>query len=113
MNEQPHLYFHVLTVIDSRDEAERIARVAVEKHLAACAQVSGPIMSVYRWKGAVETATEWQVWLKTSGTRVEPLISLIKQEHRYDVPEIIASPITSGNPGYLQWIIDETAQQRP
>lgn len=110
MNEQPHTYFHVLTVTDSRDEADRIARVVVDKRLAACAQVAGPIMSVYRWKGAVQKATEWQVWMKTSGTQVEALISLIKQEHTYEVPDIVASPITSGHPPYLQWIIDETAQ---
>lgn len=110
MSDQPYTYFHVLTVIDSRDEAERIGRAAVDEHLAACAQLAGPVTSVYRWKGTVETATEWQIWLKTSSPHVEPLIALIRREHSYDVPEIIATPITAGNPDYLQWIADETTR---
>lgn len=100
--------YHVLTVTDSRDEAAQLARLAVDQRLAACGQVAGPVTSTYRWKGAVETATEWHVWLKTSAARLQELIAMIRANHHYDVPEIIASPITTGNPDYLAWIAEET-----
>jgi periplasmic divalent cation tolerance protein len=105
--------YHVLTTTDSREEAGRLGRLAVDARLAACAQVAGPVASTYRWQGAVETATEWQVWLKTTAARLDSLVELIRTEHTYDVPEIIASPITAGNPRYLEWIAAETAPPRP
>jgi periplasmic divalent cation tolerance protein len=100
--------YHVLTTVDSREAADRLGRLAVDARLAACAQLAGPVASTYWWQGAVETATEWHVWLKTTGPRVEALIDLIRSNHSYEVPEIIASPITAGNPAYLQWIAEET-----
>jgi periplasmic divalent cation tolerance protein len=100
--------YHVLTTIDSSEAANRLGRLAVDARLAACAQVAGPVTSTYRWQGEVETATEWHVWMKTTGAQVEPLIALIRSNHSYDVPEIIASPITAGNPAYLAWIVEET-----
>ena len=100
--------YHVLTTTGSQEEAATLGRLAVEQRLAACAQVEGPITSTYWWQGSVETATEWHVWLKTTGTRLDSLIDLIKTKHSYDVPEIIASPITRGNPAYLEWIDAET-----
>ena len=105
--------YHVLTTTDSREEADRLGRLAVDARLAACAQVAGPVTSTYRWKGAVETATEWQVWMKTTGSQVGALIDLIRSNHSYDVPEIIASPITAGNPAYLEWIAEETSPSTP
>jgi periplasmic divalent cation tolerance protein len=100
--------YHVLTTTDSREEAERLARLAVEARLAACGQVAGPVTSTYWWQGSIETASEWHVWLKTTGQRLDALIDQIRSNHSYDVPEIIASPIASGNPPYLEWIAEET-----
>jgi periplasmic divalent cation tolerance protein len=100
---------HVLTTTDSREEADRLGRLAVGRRLAACAQVVGPVTSTYWWQGAIETATEWHVWLKTTGARLDSLIALIRSEHTYEVPEIIATPIVAGNPAYLEWIATETA----
>jgi periplasmic divalent cation tolerance protein len=100
--------YHVLTTTDSREEADRLGRLVVDQRLAACAQVAGPVTSNYRWQEAVETATEWQVWLKTTAARLDALVALLRSEHTYDVPEIIASPITAGNPAYLEWIANET-----
>ena len=96
--------YHVLTTTDSREEADRLGRLAVEARFAACAQVAGPINSTYWWKGAVETATEWHVWLKTTGTRVEELIALIRSNHSYDVPECVCVPVEDGSEAYLNWI---------
>ncbi|SRR6266700_1086514 len=101
--------YQILTTTDSREEADRLGRLAVERRLAACAQVTGPVTSTYWWQGAMETATEWHVWLKTTGARLESLIALIRSEHTYDVPEVIATPIVAGNPAYLEWIATETA----
>jgi periplasmic divalent cation tolerance protein len=101
--------YHVLTTTDSREEADRLGRLAVEQRLAACAQVVGPVTSTYWWQGAVETAAEWHVWLKTTEARLDSLIGLIRSQHTYEVPEIIASPIAAGNPAYLEWIARETA----
>jgi periplasmic divalent cation tolerance protein len=103
----------VSTTIDSESEARRLAQLAVESRLAACGQVLSPITSVYWWEGKVETAEEWMVLLKTTASRVEQLIERLRAEHSYDTPEIIAVPIVSGNPAYLDWIATETAEPEP
>jgi periplasmic divalent cation tolerance protein len=101
-------HHQVLTVTDSEVDARRLANLAVERRLAACAQIVGPITSVYRWQGTVESATEWQVLLKTTASRVSELIEALRAEHVYEVPEIIATPIEAGDADYLAWITTET-----
>lgn len=102
-------FLTVLTTADAREKAEALARGAVEARLAACAQVSAPVTSVYRWEGAVEESTEWQVLLKTTTARYAELEAHLKAAHDYDEPEIIATPVTHGSAGYLAWVADETA----
>jgi periplasmic divalent cation tolerance protein len=101
-------YLQVLTTVDSRDAAERVGRVVVEARVAACAQVVGPIHSTYWWEGKVEAAEEWQVLMKTTEQRYAELERVIRQAHTYDVPEIIATPITGGGADYLSWVEKET-----
>jgi periplasmic divalent cation tolerance protein len=101
-------YLQVLTTIDSRDAAERMSRVVVEARVAACAQVLGPVHSTYWWEGKVETAEEWQVLMKTTGERYTELERVVRQAHSYDVPEIIALPVTGGGADYLSWVQTET-----
>jgi len=101
-------YLQVLTTIDSREAAEQVARAVVEARVAACAQVVGPIHSTYWWEGKVEAAEEWQVLMKTTGERYAELERVIRQAHSYDVPEIIATPITGGGADYLSWVAQET-----
>jgi periplasmic divalent cation tolerance protein len=98
----------VTVTAETREEAERLARSAVERRLAACAQVVGPIASTYWWNGAVDTAAEWQCLLKTTAARFEELRAHVEAEHSYDTPEIIATPIVAGSPAYLAWIAEET-----
>jgi len=100
----------VLTTTDAAEKAEALARGAVRDRVAACAQISGPVTSVYRWKGAVETATEWQVLFKTAGARYDALESYLREAHDYDTPEIIATPIVRGSADYLRWVEEETAE---
>ena len=99
----------VVTTADTREEADRLARSAVEHRLAACAQVVGPVTSTYWWEGAVQTATEWQCVLKTTAARFDELRGHLEREHSYDTPEIVATPIVAGNTAYLEWIERETA----
>ena len=103
-------YLQVTTTTDSEAEARKLAELAVESRLAACGQVLSPITSVYWWDGKVENAQEWMVLLKTTANRVEQLIDRLRAEHSYDTPEIVAVPIVSGNPAYLDWITAETAE---
>jgi periplasmic divalent cation tolerance protein len=95
----------VLVTCGSAKEARRIARALVEKRLAACGNIlEAPVRSIYRWKGKVETAKEYLLFIKTSRRRFKALQDEVKRLHSYDVPEIIALPIASGSPEYLKWI---------
>lgn len=101
-------HVQVTTTIDSEAAANALARSAVEARLAACAQVTGPVASIYRWQGAVETAAEWQVVFKTTAEAYPALEARIKTEHGYEVPEVVMVPILAGNGDYLAWIAAET-----
>ncbi|MFB9729363.1 divalent-cation tolerance protein CutA [Haloechinothrix salitolerans] len=99
----------VSTTTDSESEATALASSAIEHRLGACAQVVGPLTSVFRWDGAVQTEREWRVDIKTVADRVPGLTDHLKAEHSYDVPEIIATPIEGGSAEYLDWLVEETA----
>jgi periplasmic divalent cation tolerance protein len=101
-------YCQVSTTIDSAEAAAELARSAVEARTAACGQVVGPISSVCWWEGKVDSAQEWLVLFKTTAERADSLSEHIQAHHSYDVPEIISTPITGGNPAYLDWIREET-----
>ncbi|MFD8329785.1 divalent-cation tolerance protein CutA [Streptomyces lydicus] len=98
----------VLTTTDSAEKAQALAAGAIKARVAACAQISAPVTSVYRWEGAVNTDQEWQVLFKTPATRYEALEAHIKAEHDYDTPEIIATSIVAGSAEYLAWVEEET-----
>lgn len=103
----------VLTTTGSAERAEALARGAVERRVAACAQINGPVTSVYRWEGAVQTDPEWQVFLKTSAARYGALEAYLREAHDYDVPEIIATPVERGSADYLRWVEEETSEPDP
>jgi Uncharacterized protein involved in tolerance to divalent cations len=103
-----HEHCQVITTTDSREAADGLARSAVEARVAACAQVVGPITSTYWWEGKIETAEEWQVVFKTTVERYAALEENIRTHHSYDVPEILCTPVTAGNPAYLEWVTTET-----
>lgn len=96
----------VTTTIDSEGAAQAIARSSVEHRLAACAQVSGPIHSTYRWNDAVETADEWLITFKTTQQAGSGLADHIRSAHTYATPEIVSVEITTAgsSPDYLRWI---------
>lgn len=94
----------ILTTTPDKPLAERIARVLVEARLAACVQISGPVESVYRWKGNIESAAEWQCWIKTTADRYAAVEQAIRSLHPYQVPEILAMPVVEGHVDYLRWL---------
>jgi periplasmic divalent cation tolerance protein len=97
----------VVTTTGSKEEAEKIARVLVERRLAACVQVVGPIASTYHWNGQIETAQEFLCVVKTRQSHYRAVEDAIRELHSYDVPEILAFPISAGNPAYLDWLRGE------
>jgi periplasmic divalent cation tolerance protein len=101
----------VHTTTPDRQTAEAIAALLVERRLAACAQVSGPITSLFHWQGKIERSEEWVCRAKTRGDRYPALEAAIREAHPYDVPEIIALPIVAGNPDYLEWVRTESREQ--
>ncbi len=94
----------VTTTVATQADAERIAAALVEERLAACVQVAGPVISTYRWQGAIERATEWYCHCKTTRARYPALEARLRELHPYETPEIIALPIVAGSPAYLAWI---------
>ena len=86
-------------------EARRIANEVVRKRLAACVNiVLGPIQSIYRWKGKVQSEREVLIVIKTTVKRLVELEKEVKQLHSYDVPEFVVVPISAGSPEYLAWL---------
>lgn len=97
-------YLQVLTTLDKKDAADRMARKVVEKRMAACAQVIGPINSTYWWHGKVEVSEEWLCVMKTTQGLFKELEEAVKIIHSYEIPEIIAVPIVEGHADYLDWL---------
>jgi periplasmic divalent cation tolerance protein len=100
----------VIVFVTAPDEqtAAAIGRALVEERLAACANLLGPIRSIYRWEGAVEDAAEQLLVIKTRASLFAALQARVRQLHPYQVPEIVAVPIRDGLPQYLKWIGDST-----
>ena len=98
----------VLTNLPDKEAAMRLARELVERRLAACVNVLAACASVYRWKGAVETAAEVPVLIKTRAGRYPEVEAAIRELHPYELPEIVAVPVRLGLDEYLQWVAGET-----
>lgn len=94
----------VLTTLPEDFDADSMARQLLEARLAACVSVLPAQTSTYRWKGAIETARERQVVIKTISTRVEELRSALRARHPYDLPEFLVVPVSGGDPDYLDWV---------
>ena len=100
-------YIQVVTSIDSKEGADAIAQATVEERLASCAQIIGPIDSIYWWQGKMERAKEWLCVIKSEQRMFSELNSLIERLHPYEVPEVLAVPVIKGNRHYLEWLSSE------
>jgi periplasmic divalent cation tolerance protein len=100
-------FIQVMTATDKREDAERIARSLVEMRLAGCVQIVGPMTSIYRWKGRIETAGEWLCLIKSCQECYGAIEQAIRSLHPYETPEIIALPIAAGSHDYLEWLGSE------
>ncbi|MCK4671800.1 MAG: divalent-cation tolerance protein CutA [Candidatus Aegiribacteria sp.] len=99
----------VTTAVGSREIAEEIARSSVEKRLAACAQVSGPVTSFFAWKGENCKEEEWLCVMKTPSSRSLELMEFVRRNHPYETPEIIVSPVIGALQEYLDWMTEVTS----
>ena len=102
----------VYAVFADADEAERIGRTVVEEQLAACVNILGPIRSIYRWKGKIESAEEVAAIFKTHHWRADALIARIAALHSYDVPCVVSWPIDKILGSYADWIEDTVIRDR-
>lgn len=98
----------VITHLPDKERAMALAHRLIEERLAACVNVMADCTSVYHWQGKNETASEVPVLIKTLAQHYARLEQLIMSMHPYELPEIIAVPVTNGLPAYLKWITDET-----
>ena len=98
----------VLTNMPDRDTADKLARALVEARAAACVNVLAACRSIYQWRGAVDTAEEIPLLIKTTAAQYARVEAIVRALHPYDVPELIAVPITHGLPDYLDWLAKET-----
>jgi len=100
----------VLMTTATREEAEKIARSLLNQKLIACANIVGPVSSLFWWKEKISQENEFLVLMKTSAELFEKLATTIKQMHSYEVPEIIAIPIAKGEQTYMKWLSSSLRQ---
>lgn len=98
------------TTTETRDDAEKLARGAVEKRYAARAQIEGPIRSIYTWKGVVETASEYRIAFKSPKAQADALRQWILLEHPYKAPEWVTVAAANSSEEYRNWV-DEVCRK--
>lgn len=100
-------FIQIQSTFPSREDAIRVAQSLVSQKLAACVQVGGPIVSVYCWKGDLETSDEWTCTIKTRSAWFSRVESAIRGLHSYEVPELIATPLSQISADYAEWLNTE------
>jgi periplasmic divalent cation tolerance protein len=102
----------VMSNAPNKESAHALARALVEAKLAACVNILAGVQSVYRWQGKIEQAEEVTLLIKTTHQNYAKLQQTMVSAHPYDVPELIALPITEGYAPYLQWVAAETNPEK-
>ena len=99
----------VLTTVGTFETSERLAKALVERHLAACVNIVGPIRSIYRWQGAIEDQQEYLLVIKTTSERAADLKAAFAELHPYELPEHVELSIEGGGAAYLEWVSAQVA----
>jgi len=97
-------YIFVVMTAANREEAVKIVRRLLDERLIACANIVGPVSSLFWWEGKIDEAKEFLVFMKSHRSLFERLSESVKEIHSYQVPEVIALPIIEGSPSYLEWL---------
>ncbi len=98
----------VITNMPDAPSALKMAQQIIESHTAACVNLLAPCTSVYRWQDKIETASEIPLLIKTTSDAYPRLEAMIRAAHPYELPEIIAVPLSAGLPAYLNWVKQES-----
>jgi periplasmic divalent cation tolerance protein len=104
VKELQNTYVIVMVTTASKQEAEKIAQQLLKKRLIACANITGPVSSLFHWSGKLEKAVEYLIFMKSRKDLFEKLKETVKALHSYEVPEILALPVVDGSEAYLGWL---------
>lgn len=101
-------YILVIITASSAEEAESISDTLLNERLAACTNQLADVKSLYWWKKSIQSDDEVMLLAKSRASQFDEIVIAVKKVHSYDIPEVLAVPILSGNPEYLNWIFEET-----
>lgn len=101
----------VLTTVGLLAKAEDLAKALVERRLAACVSIVGPVRSIYRWQGAIEDQQEYLLIIKTTRERAAHLKAAFAELHPYELPEQVELSIAGGGAAYLEWLSAQVASE--
>jgi len=97
-------YIFVVMTAANMEEAVKIVRCLLDERLIACANIVGPVSSLFWWEGKIDEASEFLVFMKSHRSLFKRISERVKEIHSYQVPEVIALPIIEGSPPYLEWL---------
>ncbi|NNF17631.1 MAG: divalent-cation tolerance protein CutA [Gammaproteobacteria bacterium] len=103
----PHQMSVILTTVGSQEDATQMSEMLIARKFAACVQELN-VTSHFRWDGAVQKEPEILLLIKTAASRVDAVIEAIREQHKYDLPEIIALPVAEGLAAYIDWVVTES-----
>ncbi len=104
-------YYMVMTTLDDENLASEIAKEMISRRLARCVNIFPGVRSIYSWQGEICDDQELVMIFKTINVKLEKLMESIREMHKYELPEIVALPITEGDADYLRWIFDWTSAE--
>ena len=100
-----NVYIIVLVTTATKQEAEKITQHLLDLKLIACGNIIGPVASIFRWSGKMEKVEEYLTIMKSRRDLFGKITEEVKALHSYEVPEILALPVTEGSKGYLDWLV--------
>ena len=105
----PNDFVLVLCSFSDISEAKSCAKELVKQNLAGCVNVINDVTSIYQWEGELKEDSECLLVIKTTHVNYENVESFLKAHHSYEIPEIIAVPITQGSEDYLNWLANNVS----